>query len=106
MIPLDGEASYGDESLLVHVVRDQGPDPEAAYADREAFEILRRRLNSLPPAYRDVLWLRRIKGFTTREAADALGVSGGTIKSALHRAHAKLMDLAATYNNTAPRDAA
>jgi RNA polymerase sigma-70 factor (ECF subfamily) len=94
MIPLDGEASHGGESHPAHAVRDQAPDPETAYAEREAFEILRRRLNTMPQAYRDALRLRRIQGFTTHEAADALGVPGGTIKSALHRACAKLADLA------------
>jgi RNA polymerase sigma-70 factor (ECF subfamily) len=94
MISIDGEDSDGNESNFVGALRDQAPDPEAAYAEREAFETFQRRLHTLPPAYQDVLWLRGMKGFSTEEAANALGLSKGTVKSTLHRARAKLAGLA------------
>jgi RNA polymerase sigma-70 factor (ECF subfamily) len=94
MFSVDGEPSNGDESPLMHPLLDMAPDPEAAYAVREAFELVRRRLHTLPPACQDVLWFRAVWVFSTKEAASALGVSAGTIKSALHRARAKLAGLA------------
>jgi RNA polymerase sigma-70 factor (ECF subfamily) len=105
MISIDGEDSDGNESNFVGALRDQAPDPEAAYAEREVFETFQRTLHSLPPAYQDVLWLRGIKGFSTEEAANALGLSKGTVKSTLHRARAKLADHASRgkqHSNASP----
>ena len=94
MISIDGQDSDENERDFVGALRDRAPDPEAAYAEREVFDTFQRRLRTLPAAYQDVLWLRGIQGFSTEEAADALGVSKGTVKSTLHRARAKLADLA------------
>jgi RNA polymerase sigma-70 factor (ECF subfamily) len=92
MISIDQQDQ--NEGDFSGALRDEGPDPEAAYAEREAFEILQRRLRALPQSYRDIFWLRDVEGLSTEEAANALGVSKGTIKSALHRARAKLAKVA------------
>jgi RNA polymerase sigma-70 factor, ECF subfamily len=92
MISIDREDQNGCD--LAGTLRDDAPDPEAAYAEREAFEILQRRLHALPQSCRDILWLRDIQELSTEEVANALGVSEGTIKSALHRARAKLAKVA------------
>jgi len=94
MVPVDCGASNEDEFHLADVLRDTTPDPETAYADREMFELLQRRLQRLPPVYREVVWLRGVQGFSTEEVANMLGVLPGTIKSAWHRARTKLADLA------------
>jgi RNA polymerase sigma-70 factor, ECF subfamily len=90
MISIDGEDADGSESNFVGALREQAPDPEAAYTERELFEIFRRRLHTLPPAYQHVFWLRGIQGFSTEEAASALGLSKGAVKWTLHRVRAKL----------------
>ena len=39
----------------------------------------------LPPAFRDVLLLTKVAGFTTSEAADKLGISESTVRVRVHR---------------------
>jgi RNA polymerase sigma-70 factor, ECF subfamily len=92
MISIDREDQSERESAST--LRDAAPDPEAVYARKEALEILRRRLCALPQSYRTVVWLRDVRGLSTEEAANTLGVSEGTIKSALHRARTKLARIA------------
>jgi RNA polymerase sigma-70 factor, ECF subfamily len=64
--------------------------PEDGYVRKERFEILERGLKTLPPALRSAVWLRDIEGLSTAEAARALGLSEGTLKSQLHRARSRL----------------
>ena len=71
-------------------IPDPGPNPEEMYARRERLEMLERRLQLLPTSYRQVMWLCDIHGMTAREAAEALGMSIGTLKSQLHRARLRL----------------
>ena len=71
---------------LASRIADPHPDPEEAYARKEQRTIMKQWLEALPPSYRSALWLRDIEGMTTEEAAEALGLSTGTLKSRLHRA--------------------
>jgi RNA polymerase sigma-70 factor (ECF subfamily) len=100
MISVDSGASNEDEFPLADALRDVAPDPETAYVGREAFELFRSRLQSLPQACQEIVWLRGVQGFSTEEAANTLGVSKGTIKSALHRARAKLVEPASATTPT------
>jgi RNA polymerase sigma-70 factor, ECF subfamily len=76
-----------DESRisLAAKLADPRPDPEEAYAREERFRMVKQWLETLPASQRAVLWLRYIEGMSTHEAADALHVSEGTLKSRLHR---------------------
>lgn len=59
--------------------------------DRDAAaELTRRALARLPRRDRDVISLCVIQGLTARDAADALGVAPGTVKSRLSRARQRL----------------
>ena len=73
---------------------DERPDPTPSPEDRaEAAELasaLDRALRSLPAEHREVLLLRDVEGLTAPEAAEALGVGVGALKSRLHRARAAL----------------
>jgi RNA polymerase sigma-70 factor (ECF subfamily) len=51
---------------------------------------LRRAVASLPPDYREVVFLRDLEGLSTREVSDVLGLSEPNVKVRLHRAHARL----------------
>jgi RNA polymerase sigma-70 factor, ECF subfamily len=84
----------GNEWDLVNALRDAAPNPEVTYAKKELLDKFCRRLQSLPPAYQDVLWLRLVQGFSTEEAANALGLPQGTLKSLLHRGRAKFARVA------------
>lgn len=58
------------------------PEPQASDFEDSS---LRRRLRNLPASQRSVLEAVYLQGKTIREAADALGIPRGTVKSALSR---------------------
>jgi len=47
-------------------------------------------LESLPPGFREVVWLVDVEELTLAEAADVLGIPAGTAASRVYRARAKL----------------
>ena len=59
-------------------------------AQRDLSPTLRRALDSLPKAFRDVLMMVDVGDYSYRDAADALGVPIGTVMSRLHRARKQL----------------
>jgi RNA polymerase sigma-70 factor (ECF subfamily) len=89
-ISLEQEDSEQRELTLGSRIPDGRPGPEEGYAQRERSEILERGLKTLPPALQSAVWLRDIEGLSTAEAARALGLSEGTLKSQLHRGRSRL----------------
>ncbi len=69
---------------------DRGPNPEQAYAEQELNEILMQCLEDLSPPLRSAFLLREAEGLSTRETADALGVSENSVKARLWRARQEL----------------
>lgn len=68
--------------------------PTAARVDDERqMSEVRRALARLPAVQREAVELVVWSGCSVAEAATALGVSGGTVKSRLHRARRSLTDL-------------
>ncbi len=59
----------------LEVVRDPLPTPESAYEHAEAAETVRRVLAGMPDTYRNAVTLRCLEGMSTREIAEALGLS-------------------------------
>lgn len=80
------------------VARLPGPVPHADIADdvaadldaRERTALLRNAMGSLRPAEQDVVTLCDLADLSYEEAATALGVPVGTVRSRLSRARAKL----------------
>src|ERR1035441_6041830 len=64
---------------------------------RSAWDVLsiRKALRQVPAAFRSVVVLREIEGFTYEEIADLLGVNLGTVKSRLMRGRAALREVLA-----------
>jgi RNA polymerase sigma-70 factor (ECF subfamily) len=89
-LSLEQEDPEQRELTLGSRIHDTKPSPEEHYAQTERFEMLERSLESLPPALQSALWLRDIQGLSTAEAAQALGLSEGTLKSQLHRARGRV----------------
>ncbi|HEV2425167.1 MAG TPA: sigma-70 family RNA polymerase sigma factor [Terriglobia bacterium] len=92
-VSIEQEDAEQRELTLGSRIPDARPDPEEAYRHQERFEIFESRLESLPPALQSAVWLRDIEGLSTAEAARALGLSEGTVKSQLHRARNRLSSL-------------
>jgi RNA polymerase sigma-70 factor, ECF subfamily len=92
-VSLDQEDPEQRELTLAGRLPDPAPGPEETCAHEEQLEILQHSLKALPPPLRSAVWLRDVEGLSTAEAARALGLSEGTLKSQLHRARGKLGDL-------------
>ena len=72
---------------------DEGADPSERAERADLAARTARALSQLPEDARDVVVLRDLQGLSTREAAEVLGVTEGTVKVRLHRAHARLREL-------------
>jgi len=81
-----GQPGLTFEDLLA----DPGPNPEEAYSQQEMDQIFKEGLDTLPDKFRSPVLLREIEEFSTEEAAAALAISEGTLKSRLHRARSSL----------------
>jgi RNA polymerase sigma-70 factor (ECF subfamily) len=66
------------------------PSPEVELAREEARASVRAAIESLPDAYREVLVLREIEGFSYKQIAALLGCPAGTVMSRLGRARGRL----------------
>lgn len=75
--------------------RDEVRDPESELEASRIRGFVREKIDELPDGYRIVLLLRDIEGYSTREAADMIGVAEGALKVRLHRARAALKKLVA-----------
>ncbi len=62
-------------------------------ANNEASEQIHAAIKKLPDAYRIVLLLRDIEGYTTDEVVQRLGISESNVKVRLHRGRAALKNL-------------
>ena len=93
MISIDQKLNREDPPLA-NRIPDPGPKPEEVYARQERLRILEQKVRGLPTAYRQALSLCGVQGLSNREAAQALGVPIGTLKSRLHRARLQLNEVA------------
>jgi RNA polymerase sigma-70 factor (ECF subfamily) len=67
----------------------EGREPRAPGPDPELHASLHDQLARLPPDQRAVLVMRDLEGFSEEEAAAALDVAVGTVKSRLNRARSR-----------------
>ena len=63
-----------------------GPDPESALATEQRDSEIRRALETLPPAHRQILVLRDYLDLGYAEIGVVLDIPAGTVMSRLHRA--------------------
>jgi RNA polymerase sigma-70 factor, ECF subfamily len=66
------------------------PWPEQQVLDGEELGAVKRAIEELPPAQREVITLRDVVGATAEEACNALGVSETNQRVLLHRARSKV----------------
>lgn len=70
-----------------------GNNPHVVYLRKLDREQVRKAIDSLPDAYREIVVLRDIEGFTYHEIATVLDCPAGTVMSRLGRARGKLREL-------------
>ena len=84
---------------FVDLDKDEAPvdvaqeNPHVLYLRNLEREEVRKAIGSLPDAYREIVMLRDIEGFTYQEIATVLDCPAGTVMSRLGRARGKLRKL-------------
>ncbi len=76
-----------------HAVRRWRAPPDEELQSEENRQLVRQFIDRLPDDYRNVLLLRDIEEFSTEEAAAALQITPGAVKTRLHRARQALRTL-------------
>jgi RNA polymerase sigma-70 factor, ECF subfamily len=85
-------ASEEEFDETAHTKQEGRDDAESKLVDREEGERVRRALEALPAAFREVLVMREIEGLSYKEIAEVMGVPMGTVMSSLSRARQKLRE--------------
>lgn len=80
---------------------DAQDNPHVVYLRKLEREQVRQAIESLPDAYREIVLLRDIEGFTYQEIATVLECPAGTVMSRLGRARGRLRKLLATWQTKA-----
>lgn len=87
-----GARDDNDSARLVDMLVSDDPDPLSQASRLESGEWVQRALDELSDQMRSVVHLVYYQGLKYREAADALNIPVGTVKSRLHAAIQKLND--------------
>src|SRR6202451_850350 len=88
-IPFEGIDDSGDNYECLEV-KSPAENPESRLARKEREELLRDAILRLPQVLREVVELRQAREYSTREIAQALGISVPAVKSRLSRARSTL----------------
>ncbi len=86
-----------DGTLGTTDVPDWSQNPELLSLQGEMADQVEAALDRLPREYKAVLLLRDLERFSTEEVAEILGISGGAVKSRLHRARLLLRRVLTNY---------
>ena len=91
---LDAEGEFEIE------IADDSSDsrPDESYLRKVEKEVVRRSIEELPSAAREIIVLRDIEGLSYSEIAEMLGLAEGTLKSKLFRARERLRKIILSKN--------
>lgn len=95
MVSLDrrpGGQQEQESASLVDLLDSEKPSPAEEYESAQRSEVVRDSVERLPEPLRRVVLLVYYQGLKYREAAEALSIPVGTVKSRLHAAIQKLND--------------
>src|SRR6187549_1834849 len=92
MVSLDrsGPKEGDDVGKLLDLLTSKEPSPTVLLSSRERSDWLHEAVEQLPATLRDVIQLVYFQELKYREAAEAIGIPVGTVKSRMHAAVAKL----------------
>lgn len=85
---------------LVSAITDHAEEPLDRVLERELGDALNRAVTELPETLRSVFVLRELEDYSTREAAEALGISESAVKVRLHRARQAIRPLIERYQSS------
>ena len=74
--------------------------PEERVLGRESVDVVRDAIAALPPTLREVMTLRDVAGWSSREVAEALGITDENQRVRLHRARARVRSALEGYIET------
>jgi RNA polymerase sigma-70 factor (ECF subfamily) len=103
--PYDQEED-GNGICLSSTLADEGNSPFDNVAQIEVRERIEASLRQIPEAFRTVVVLREIEGFSYEEIAEILNVNLGTVKSRLTRGRSALRALIVTKESTVQSNSA
>lgn len=92
-VSLDEEVGPDQHYSVCERLAGPGPSPEEQYRNRELTGHMRQLMTRLSPTLRRTFQLREMDGLSTRETAEILGITTGTVKAQLARARKKLKHL-------------
>jgi RNA polymerase sigma-70 factor (ECF subfamily) len=92
---VDGSSPDEDDGFTPSVISDWREVPLQTLERKELRELLQKAIASLPEIYREVLLLRDVEEFSIAEAAVALGVGEGVVKTRLLRARLMMQKILA-----------
>lgn len=88
--PLETSNEQGEDLTSAYWMADFSSNPEREYQNHELHAVIQSHLEQLPPVHRMILTLIDMEELSYEEAAAALGVPMGTVKSRLARARTEL----------------
>lgn len=94
-VPL--ETDEDDEQAFNSVIADMRHIPDQALLSQELFDVVDRAILALPKTLRQAFLLREFEGLSTKEAAEALGISQSALKVRLHRARQQIQETVRRY---------
>jgi RNA polymerase sigma-70 factor (ECF subfamily) len=96
-VSLDQRSTTSDEAepgALIDMLVNEAPGPLAEIQERERQEWVRKSIDRLPETLKQTLILAYFQDLKYREIAEILNIPVGTVKSRLHAALAKLLEMA------------
>lgn len=84
------ERRFANLHAVEAMAADSSADPAAAYSEAQNVARLRLAIAALPSRFREVIILCDLHGLSYAEAAAALGMPVGTVRSRLHRARRRV----------------
>ena len=90
VVPFGGQGQNAGDAQAVEVADDKAEAPPDTALRGEIRQILERRIDELPLAFRTVFVMRDIEDMTVQETAECLSIPPATVRSRLFRARALL----------------